>query len=179
MRGVFEPGDSWIPTENLFRRDSDGDYWLVDRKDTVVKTARGPVFTQPIIDAFGEVPEVVSVVVYGVVAGQVRTVNGVDYRDEVAVCGISLREDKSLPARTVTDAMAVLLPVQRPDIVHVVDHIPLGRAYRPGACDLQKEGVPAPSTRTWFFDNESGDYRRLTKAIAAERFGSADESGRR
>ena len=179
MRGVFEPGDSWIPTENLFRRDSDGDYWLVDRKDTVVKTARGPVFTQPIIDAFGEVPEVVSVVVYGVVAGQGRTVNGVDYRDEVAVCGISLREDKSLPARTVSDAMAVLLPVQRPDIVHVVDHIPLGRAYRPGACDLQKEGVPAPSTRTWFFDKESGDYRRLTKAIAAERFGSADESGRR
>ena len=73
----------------------------------------------------------------------------------------------------------MLLPVQRPDIVHVVDHIPLGRAYRPGACDLQKEGVPAPSTRTWFFDKESGDYRRLTKAIAAERFGSADESGRR
>src|SRR6202162_4013509 len=28
-RGVFAPGDTWISTEYLFRRDSDGDYWLV------------------------------------------------------------------------------------------------------------------------------------------------------
>ena len=30
LRGVFEPGDAWLETGDLFRRDSDGDYWLVD-----------------------------------------------------------------------------------------------------------------------------------------------------
>ncbi len=180
MRGVFEPGDSWVPTENLFRRDSDGDYWLVDRKDTIVKTARGPVFTQPIVDAFGDVPDVHSVVVYGVAAGRAHNAAGrLGSCDEVAVCAVSVRGGRSLPVRTVTDAMAVLLPSQRPDIVHVVDQIPLGRAYRPRASVLQNEGVPAPSPRTWFYDTRSSAYRRLTKAVAAERFGVTSQSGRR
>lgn len=180
MRGVFEPGDSWVPTENLFRRDPDGDYWLVDRKDTVIRTARGPVFTQPIIDAFGDEPEVQSVVVYGVVAGRSAGKSGpLDNGGEVAVCGISVRGDKSLPVRTITDAMAVLLPSQRPDIVHVVDRIPLGRAYRPRASVLQQDGLPAPSPRSWFYDAESSAYRRLTKAVAADRFGLTPQSGRR
>ncbi|WP_280205814.1 hypothetical protein, partial [Nocardia cyriacigeorgica] len=41
--------------ENLFRRDSDGDYWLVDRTDTVMLTPRGPVFTQPIVDVLNDI----------------------------------------------------------------------------------------------------------------------------
>lgn len=177
MRGVFEPGDSWVPTENLFRRDSDGDYWLVDRKDTVVKTARGPVFTQPIIDALGELPSVQSVVVYGVdTGGDSRVARRLDHADEIAVCGISVRGANTLPAKTVTDAVAVLLPVQRPDIVHIVDSIPLGRAYRPRASVLQKQGIPAPSARAWYYDTASSSYRRLTKAVAAERFGRVDDS---
>lgn len=180
MRGVFESGDSWVPTENLFRRDSDGDFWLVDRKDTVVKTARGPVFTQPIIDAFGEVPAVEAVVVYGVELGRESGApRRLDLADEIAVCGISVRDEHSLPMKAVTDAVAVLLPDQRPDIVHVVDRIPLGRAYRPRASELQKQGVPAPSARAWFYDAESSSYRRLTKAVAAERFtvSTSDSSG--
>ncbi|MDJ0393208.1 AMP-binding protein [Rhodococcus sp. G-MC3] len=178
MRGVFESGDSWVPTENLFRRDSDGDYWLVDRKDTVVKTTRGPVFTQPIIDAFGDVPDVEFVVVYGVPGGGTSaTPRRLDHvADEIAVCGISLHGEKSLPAKTITDAIAVLLPSQRPDIVQVVDRIPLGRAYRPRASELQKLGVPIPSARTWYYDNDSATYRRMTKAVVSERFGVDMES---
>ncbi|SNT20134.1 AMP-binding protein [Rhodococcoides kyotonense] len=182
MRGVFEPGDSWVPTENLFRRDADGDYWLVDRKDTVVKAARGPVYTQPIIDAFGEVDDVESVVVYGIeadgaTAGQARRLDhGVD---EIAVCALSVRAHGSLAARTITDAMAVLLPAQRPDVVHVVDGIPLGRAYRPRASELQQLGLPTPSAKTWFYDADQSSYRRLTKAVVADRFTRTAEASDR
>ena len=28
-RGVFAPGDTWISTEYVFRRDADGDFWLL------------------------------------------------------------------------------------------------------------------------------------------------------
>ena len=31
-RGVFAPADTWVSTEYLFRRDEDGDYWLVDNR---------------------------------------------------------------------------------------------------------------------------------------------------
>ena len=35
-RGVFAPADTWVSTEYLFRRDEDGDYWLVDNRGTVL-----------------------------------------------------------------------------------------------------------------------------------------------
>ena len=35
-RGVFAPRDTWISTEYLFRRDDDGDFWLVGRRGSVV-----------------------------------------------------------------------------------------------------------------------------------------------
>ena len=33
-RGVFAPGDTWISTEYVFRRDSDGDFWLLGNRPT-------------------------------------------------------------------------------------------------------------------------------------------------
>ena len=53
MRSVFAEGDTWITTDHLFRRDSDGDYWFVDNRITVIQSVRGPVFCQPICDALG------------------------------------------------------------------------------------------------------------------------------
>ncbi|MDT5308591.1 MAG: putative long chain acyl-CoA synthase, partial [Mycobacterium sp.] len=35
-RGVFAPADTWISTEYLFRRDTDGDFWLVGRRGSTV-----------------------------------------------------------------------------------------------------------------------------------------------
>ena len=37
-RGVFAPADTWVSTEYLFRRDEDGDYWLVDNRGAVIHT---------------------------------------------------------------------------------------------------------------------------------------------
>ncbi|MDI9930180.1 alpha/beta fold hydrolase [Rhodococcus sp. IEGM 1354] len=182
MRGVFEPTDAWIPTENLFRRDSDGDYWLIDRKDTVVRSARGPVYTQPIVDAVGDLDQVGSAVVYGVrvaVDGP-RSIRMEASATEVAVCAVSLQPEAVITARALTDALGVLLPDERPAIVHVVSDIPVGRAYRPNATALKQAGIPTPSARSWYYDPESNSYRRLTKAVVAERFvgrqGTAEKS---
>lgn len=40
-RGVFAPADTWISTEFLFRRDADGDYWLVGGRSSRIATDRG------------------------------------------------------------------------------------------------------------------------------------------
>ena len=67
-RGVFAPADTWVSTEYLFRRDEDGDYWLVDNRGAVIHTARGPVYASPINDAVGRLGAVDLAVTYGVEA---------------------------------------------------------------------------------------------------------------
>jgi acyl-CoA synthetase (AMP-forming)/AMP-acid ligase II len=66
MRRVFAEGDTWITTDHLFRRDSDGDYWFVDNKNTVIQLERGPVFCQPVCDALGDITRVDLAMVYSV-----------------------------------------------------------------------------------------------------------------
>ena len=58
LRGVFAPGDAWLMTGDLFRRDEDGELWRVDNLAEVVRTVDGPVFTGPIRDALGDIPAV-------------------------------------------------------------------------------------------------------------------------
>ena len=65
-RGVFAPADTWISTEYLFRRDADGDFWLVGSRGSAVRTERGIVFCEPITDALGLIPAVDLAVTYSV-----------------------------------------------------------------------------------------------------------------
>ena len=43
LRGVFEPGDAWLATGDLFRADEDGDLWLVDHVAALIRTEHGYV----------------------------------------------------------------------------------------------------------------------------------------
>ena len=71
-RGVFAPADLWVSTEYLFRRDEDGDYWLVDNRGSVIRTERGPVFSAAVNDAVGRVGAVDLAVTYRVAVGGSR-----------------------------------------------------------------------------------------------------------
>lgn len=158
MRGIFSAGDAWIPTENLFRRDVDGDYWLVDHKRTVVQTRRGVVYTQPIVDLLVAVDRIDLAVVYGVDQGDV----------ELAVAAITLREGRAPRLAEVGHALDSLPASQRPDIIHVADSIPLGPSFRPSASALREAGLPKPSARVWYLDPQTSSYKRMTKAVAAQ-----------
>ena len=63
---MFAPADTWVSTEYLFRRDADGDFWLVGSRGAVIRTARGVVFAEPITDAVGRIGAVDLAVTYGV-----------------------------------------------------------------------------------------------------------------
>ncbi|ONM46054.1 AMP-binding protein [Nocardia donostiensis] len=153
LRGVFAPGDSWMPTENLFRRDSDGDYWLVDRTDTVIRTPRGPVFTQPIADALNDITAVDMEVVYGLTARD-RT---------LAVAAVSVRPGFRLEPEHLTEALRALAPAQRPDLVYVVADIPRSPWYRPSAAAVQAAGAPEPGPLTWRYNSDTEVYEELTE----------------
>ena len=150
MRGVFAEGDTWITTDHLFRRDSDGDYWFVDNRNTVIQSVRGPVFCQPICDALGDITVIDLAVVYPVAT---------DTHD-VAVAAVTLGKDGVLTAGSLTTALGGLPRDQRPAIVHIVDRIPLTPSYRPLSTALREAGLPAPGETTWYHDLTDGHYRQ-------------------
>lgn len=161
-RGVFAPADTWISTEYLFYRDGDGDYWLAGGRGSVIHTARGIVFPEPITDALGRIIGVDLAVTYGV------AVNG----RRVAVSAVTLRPGASITAADLTEAVANLPIGLGPDVVHVVPKMTLSASYRPTASALRAAGFPKPGRHVWYFEPDSTQFKRLTAAVRTELVGA-------
>jgi putative long chain acyl-CoA synthase len=157
LRGVFEPGDAWLETGDIFVVDEDGDFWLVDHASSVIRAASGPVFSGPIQDALGDVPAIALAVAYGV-----RRDDG----DEVPCVAVTLRDGHDLDIHEVESALADLGDRGIPWVLRVLDRIPLTTWYRPMTGPLKAEGVPLPSDPpdSWYWDPRKGGYRRMSKA---------------
>lgn len=149
MRSVFAEEDTWITTDHLFRRDTDGDYWFVDNRNTVIQSMRGPVFRQPICDALGDIAAVDLTVVYPVATDS----------HDVAVAAVTLDRDGVLTGAQLTAALGGLPRYQRPSIVHIVDCVPLTASYRPLSAALRRAGLPPAAETTWYHDPTDGHYR--------------------
>ncbi|MDH6195268.1 putative long chain acyl-CoA synthase [Mycobacterium frederiksbergense] len=158
-RGVFAPADTWVSTEFLFRRDEDGDYWLVDNRGAVIRTERGPVFATSVNDALGRLDAVDMSVTYGVEeAGR-----------QLAVTALALRPGGSVPTADLSHALGELAVGNPPDVVHVVADMELGASYRPLVAPLRAAGIPKPGRRNcWYFDADTGTYKKMTAGIRAE-----------
>ena len=161
-RGVFSPADTWISTEYLFRRDGDGDYWLVDSRSGVMRTARGVVYAEPITNAISMITGVDLAATYGLRVGS----------GEIAVTALTLRPGATVTAGDLAEAVVGLPVGLPPDIVHVVPDLPLSATYRPTIRALRAAGVPKPSRTTWFLDPQTGSYKRLTTAVRAHLAGT-------
>lgn len=157
-RGVFAPADTWISTEYLFRRDEDGDYWLAGRRGSVVRTARGMVYAEPVTDALGCISAVDLAVTYGVPVGD----------RHLAVSAVTLRPGATITAADLTEAIAGMPVGLGPDIVHVVPKFDLSATYRPTVSALRAAGIPKSGRQAWYLDAGSGEFRRLTPAARTE-----------
>jgi putative long chain acyl-CoA synthase len=161
LRSLFSRDDAWAATGDLFRRDADGDYWRVDGVADVIRTAQGPVFTAPIRDVLGDVPAVNLAAAYGV------RPEGAEC--QIAVAAVSLRSGRSLRARDLGRAASELPRGGRPEIVHVVDRLPVTTWFRPLTEKLREAGIPEPGegVQAWYLDASAETYRPLT--VAARR----------
>jgi putative long chain acyl-CoA synthase len=157
-RGVFAPADTWVSTEYLFRRDEDGDYWLVDNRGAVIHTERGCVYASSVNDAVGRLVAVDLSVTYGV------DVNG----QQLAITALALCPGGSIPSADLNEALADLPVGIAPDIVHVVPEMKLSASYRPLISPLKEEGIPKPSRNAWYLDPDTNRYKRLTVAVRTE-----------
>ncbi|MBV8930075.1 MAG: AMP-binding protein, partial [Mycobacteriaceae bacterium] len=156
-RGVFAPGDTWIATEYLFRRDSDGDYWFVDTRGAVIRTARGVVYEEPITDAISRMTAIDLAVTYDVDAGE----------HQAAVTAVTVCPGAALSAADITEAVAPLGD-NRPDFVHVVPQMTLSASYRPTVGPLRAMGIPKAGRNAWYLDPETNQYKRLTAPVRSE-----------
>jgi putative long chain acyl-CoA synthase len=156
LRGVFARGDAWHVTGDLFREDDRGDLWLVDHAQAAIHTSRGVVYAFPIHDALGGLPAVDLSVVYGV--------DGPD--GALAVAAVTVRDGHELTPGDLTATMGSVEAGCRPDIVHVVDEIPVTTWYRPISAGLRAEGVPKVRrpARAWALDRRTDAYVPLTTA---------------
>ena len=157
-RGVFAPADTWISTEYLFRRDDDGDFWLVGRRGSTVHSERGVVFCEPITDAISLLPAVDLAVTYGVPKDG----------NQLAVTAVTLCPGATITAADLTEAVAAMPFGLGPDIVHVVPEMTLSATYRPTVSPLRAAGIPKAGRHAWFFDADAGQFRRLTGPARAE-----------
>ena len=150
MRGVFETGDSWLPTGDLVRVDKDGDTWLVGSLTDVIHTAHGGVAPGPIEDVLGsELGFVDQAAVYGVaLPGQ---------EGEIPVAALTLRPDAELdPTALRRKVMGRLVGPHRPLVVRVVDELPMTAGHRLRKSPLRAEelGLEAPGETLWMAPGE-------------------------
>ena len=162
LRGVFEPGDAWLQTGDLFRRDVDGDFWLVDHMPGLIRTAAGVVFSAPIQDALGGIDAVALAVAYGIPTK--------DGSAQIPCAAVTLRSGRTIEPADLKRALTDLGEAGIPWVVRVVEEIPLTTWFRPITGPLREEGLPAPTRKptSWYWDPRMGGYRKLSKA-ASER----------
>jgi putative long chain acyl-CoA synthase len=135
LRGLFEPDDAWHATGDLFRADHDGDLWLIDNVAALIRTDHGHVAGFPIMDALGDVEAIDLAVVYGV--------------DSLAVAAMTVRDGFELDPGQVGEVLDVLAEDAQPDLVQVVDEIPVTTWYRPNTSALRESGLPPDNAVIW------------------------------
>ncbi len=157
LRGVFEPGDAWLDTGDLVRRDPDGDYWLVDHVSDVIRGKGGAIATIPIEDLIATEIEFVDLcAVYGV------TLPGDE--DESVVAAITLRPGHKFDPTTLRTTVDALLPKeQRPVLVRILDDLPTTSGHRVRKRPLRDEGWKKGSGKRYRLDPIKPTYARTKK----------------
>jgi len=130
VRNVVKVGDRWLLTGDLFRRDEDGDLWLVDPASALVD--RGGDLVTPSIAraALERLPWVSLAVGYGVSDGRERL-----------VVALTKLPGARVNRKQIDSALGLLPARDRPDIVHLLDEIPVTSWYRPDVAALRAAGV--------------------------------------
>ncbi|MFT4572188.1 MAG: putative long chain acyl-CoA synthase [Hyphomicrobiaceae bacterium] len=138
LRNVFERGDAWQDTGEIFREDDEGDLWLVSARDELINTKKGMVAPADIESAMGMIPEISLVAAYGLPVGS----------HELPVAAITLRKGAKLDPEELGLSIRENLPVSaRPVAVRIVKALPMTAGFRLLKQPLKREGFVAADLR--------------------------------
>jgi putative long chain acyl-CoA synthase len=130
LRDVFEAGDTWFASQDLLKKDDDGDIWFVDRLSAMIRTERGFVSTRRIEDALYRLPEV-------------HLAACVAVPEPVAFVVSPASLDPARIARALAEDLA---PDERPRAVHRVAAIPMTEGFQPNRLELRAGSVEIVET---------------------------------
>ena len=158
LRNVFEPGDVWIRTGDLMRKDEQGYFYFVDRIGDTFRWKGENVATCEVSEAICAFPGVKHANVYGV------TVPATEGRAGMATV---VTEDELDLAEFRQHLMNRLPPYARPLFLRIRKNMDLTGTFKYSKTDLARQGFnPAASDDAVYFNNlESGAFTPLDQQL--------------
>ena len=158
LRNVFEPGDAWVRTGDLMRKDEQGYFYFVDRIGDTFRWKGENVATSEVSEAICAFPGVKHANVYGV------AIPATDGRAGMATL---VTEDELDLAGFRQHLMSRLPPYARPLFLRIRKNMDLTGTFKYSKTDLVRQGYdPAASNDAVYFDDlESGAFTRLDQEL--------------
>ena len=152
LRNVFQQGDAWMRTGDLFRRDADGYYYFIDRIGDTFRWKSENVSTTEVADALGDAPGVETMTIYGV------TIPGNEGRAGMAT--IVMQPGQSFdPSAFFRLARERLPSYAVPVFVRIAVDTDITPTFKLRKVDLQKLGYrQTPGDSVWVADPAAGSY---------------------
>lgn len=145
LRNVFQPGDVWVRTGDLMRRDEKGFFYYVDRVGDTFRWKGENVATTEVAETLCGFPGVQHAVVYGV------KVPGADGR--IGMAALTLEGKPDLPR--LRDYMAAsLASYARPAFLRFREHCDVTGTFKYSKAELVKQGYnPELISDALYFNN--------------------------
>jgi putative long chain acyl-CoA synthase len=152
LLNLFEPGDSWVATNDLFIRDEAGDLWFVDHIGDLIPTSHGPVPPSDVSHALERVQTAALATAYAATDGG----------RAVIVAAMQPLPGAQITGSQITVAVRSLPVEHRPAYV-VATAIPRTAWSRPQVTALRKRGVPrrTKSSQVWRLAEDGLSYEPL------------------
>ena len=157
LRDVFKPGDAWIRTGDLMRKDEKGYFYFVDRIGDTFRWKGENVATSEVAEAICAFPGIEHANVYGV------TVPGTEGR-----AGMATLVARELDLVRFREHLADRLPAYaRPLFLRIRETVDVTGTFKYSKTDLVRQGFdPGATGDALYFDHrESGGLVRLDKEL--------------
>jgi fatty-acyl-CoA synthase len=158
LRNVFEPGDAWIRTGDLMRKDEQGYFYFVDRIGDTFRWKGENVATSEVAEAISAFPGIKHANVYGV------TIPATEGRAGMATL---VTEDELDLALFRQHLMSRLPPYARPLFLRIRKDMDLTGTFKYSKTELVRLGFDpvANNDAVYFDDLESGVFTRLDQEL--------------
>jgi putative long chain acyl-CoA synthase len=156
IRDAFAQGDTWFVTGDVFRVDTLGDYWFVDRQGQMIVTRLGAIASTRIEDALYDCPGIALCIA----AGRPDPEHAGAHVPIAAV-----KPSGSLDLDALSRAAAALPEYARPRRLAILDDLPMTDGFRPikrGLADLDFD--VALSVYAW--DPRAQRYVSASRAVS-------------
>jgi fatty-acyl-CoA synthase len=158
LRDVFAPGDTWLRTGDLMKKDEKGFFYFVDRIGDTFRWKGENVSTSEVAEAVSQAPGVTEATVYGVL------IPGTEGRAGMAALAVAEHFDL---ARFRADLANRLPSYARPVFLRIRDRLDVTETFKQKKAALTAEGFdPGQTDDALFVDDPSGQaYRPIDRTI--------------